>query len=344
MPTFFRRRVPTSAAAGLLLARASSGYVAEDAPARHATVAQVGQLAWDEPRGAASCGGTVLMIDDRRVDAAANLSLAKHPYYNKAFALNRLYATRHNLSFVLVRPTAGEWLAGQPRSPACAAQKGDFCAGMCPAWCRLKIIRRVVAQLLARPRPEPAGAACHWLLYIDSDAYVREQHTDFTSVLGAPRHADVHLAIAREEPPAGAFRSNRRRAHGVRVPSLNAGVLFVRASAWSEALLDVWMRAPELPVCEPFRRSWPCEQQCLHELLRNRTLLPDGWQRRIATAPTQLFNSPWGSFVRHVWGGPGAELRRRAFDDELRVQGVWRRRAFERLLGEAHAAWVDMPC
>ena len=104
------------------------------------------------------------------------------------------------------------------------------------------------------------------------------------------------------------------------------------------------MRAPELPVCAPFLRSWPCEQQCLHELLRNRTLLPAGWQRRIATAPTQLFNSPWGSFVRHVWGGAGAELRRTAFDDELKVQGVWKRHAYQRLVSSAHAGLVDMPC
>lgn len=328
----------------LLLACLALGYVAEDAVERHATVAQVGTLEWDEPRGAASCGGTVLMIDDRRVDTA-NMTVARNPYYNKAFVLNRLYAARHNLSFVLVRPTAGAWLAAGPAKPStCRAQKGDFCTGLCPAWCRLKIIRSVVAQIAQRRRLEPGRASCHWVLYIDSDAYVREQHTDFTAVLGAARHADVHFAIAREEPPAGGFRSNRKREHGVRVPSLNAGVLFVRASAWAEALLDVWMRAPELPVCAPFVRSWPCEQQCLHELLRNRTLLPDGWQRRIATAPTQLFNSPWGSFVRHVWGGPGSELRRRVFDDELKVQGVWRWRQFERLLQEAHGTWVDLPC
>jgi hypothetical protein len=53
-----------------------------------------------------------------------------------------------------------------------------------------------------------------------------------------------------------------------------------------------WAHAPETAVCAPFRQSWPCEQQCLHELLRNRSLLPRGWRQRIATAPMQLFNSP----------------------------------------------------
>ena len=84
------------------------------------------------------------------------------------------------------------------------------------------------------------------------------------------------------------------------------------------------MRAAQLPVCAPFRQEWPCEQQCLHELLRNRTLLPEGWRTRIASAPMQLFNSPHGQFIRHVWGGATGtwgssfDLRRKAFDDELR--------------------------
>lgn len=58
----------------------------------------------------------------------------------------------------------------------------------------------------------------------------------------------------------------------------------------------------------------------------------------------QLFNSPWGSFVRHVWGGPGVELRKKLFDDELRVQGVWRKRRFEQLVIEAQSHSMDMPC
>ena len=30
--------------------------------------------------------------------------------------------------------------------------------------------------------------------------------------------------------------------------------------------------------------------------------------------------------------------------DELKVQGVWRRRQFDRLFDEAVSTWVDMPC
>lgn len=273
-----------------------SEYVAQDADERQRTVAQVSRLSWRPgfARTPRACNGTLVMMDDRR-DAVASrpngTKVERSPYYQKSIVLNFLYATRHGLGFMLVRPTAGQW-GLRPSG-----------AGLCPAWCRVKILASLVAarQGLGSGRCGPDG---HWLVYIDGDAYVREQDIDLLTRLGDPLNSDTHFAIAREEPPAGAFRSPRRRPHGVRTPSLNAGVLFVRASTFSAQLLASWMRAADLPVCAPFRQSWPCEQQCLHELLRNRTLLPRLWRDRIATAPMQLFNSPWGGFIRHVWGGP----------------------------------------
>ena len=38
------------------------------------------------------------------------------------------------------------------------------------------------------------------------------------------------------------------------------------------------------------------------------------------------------------------QLRKRVFDDDLRVQGVWRRRQFERLVEQAQSSWIDMAC
>ena len=305
-------------------------YVAEDGDARRGTVSQVAQLNFDPPAASRRCNATIVMMDDRRhVPLSNNSNFSKDiGYFHKAMMLNLLYAQRHGMSFLIVRPTAAmedSWLDGGPRQR------------LCPAWCRVKILASLVASRLA-------ANGCHWVLYIDSDAYIREQHVDFLERLDTPANRDVHFAFAREELPAGGFRSPRKRSHGVRVPSLNAGVLFVRASAWSARLLAVWMRAAQLPVCAPFRQQWPCEQQCLHELLRNRTLLPEGWRTRIASAPMQLFNSPHGQFIRHVWGGPGVELRRRAFDDELRVQGVWRWKQMHALVESAKRQWIDRPC
>ena len=308
-------------------------YLAEDGDARRGTVSQVAQLIFELPAASRRCNATIVMMDDRRHVPLANNS-KDIGYFHKAMMLNLLYAQRHGMSFLIVRPTAAmedSWLVGGPRQR------------LCPAWCRVKILASLVASRLA-------AHGCHWVLYIDSDAYIREQHVDFLELLDTPANRDVHFAFAREELPAGGFRSPRKRSHGVRVPSLNAGVLFVRASAWSARLLAVWMRAAQLPVCAPFRQEWPCEQQCLHELLRNRTLLPEGWRTRIASAPMQLFNSPHGQFIRHVWGGATGmwgssfDLRRKAFDDELRVQGVWRWKQIQALVESAQSQWIDSSC
>ena len=59
----------------------------------------------------------------------------------------------------------------------------------------------------------------------------------------------------------------------------------------------------------------------------------------LLTAYSARVSLSWG----HA-GGPGVELRKRVFDDELRVQGVWRRKQFERLVRQAQATWMDMPC
>ena len=256
----------------LLVRVATVAYVAQDGASRRATVDQVRELSFEPERPRRRCNATIVMMDDRREVAVANSS-KETAYFHKAFALNYLYAARHGMEFMVVRPVKAmhdSWLGA---------------SGLCPAWCRVKILAALVASHRLRH-------GCHWVLYIDSDAFLNEHHVNWLDGLDTARNADVHVAIAREELPAGGFRSPRKRPHGVRVPSLNAGVLFVQASEWASRFLAAWLRAAELPLCEPFRQSWPCEQQCFHELLRNRSLLPEGWRTRIATAPMQLFNSP----------------------------------------------------
>ena len=58
-------------------------------------------------------------------------------------------------------------------------------------------------------------------------------------------------------------------------------------------------------------------------LTDQRHLLPRGAEERIVHVPMQHFNSPWGRYARHIWGGEGVRLRASVYDDELRVQGVW---------------------
>ena len=50
--------------------------------------------------------------------------------------------------------------------------------------------------------------------------------------------------------------------------------------------------------------------------------VPDA-ARKVRVVPMQLFNSPWGEFVRHIWGGHGKDLKRHTYDDALHIHGVW---------------------
>lgn len=105
--------------------------------------------------------------------------------------------------------------------------------------------------------------------------------------------------------------------------ALNTGVLFLLASNWTSELLHAWASL-EKTACSGklFRRQ--AEQKCFERLLTDqRHLLPRGADERVVHVPMQHFNSPWGRFARHLWGGTGVELRASVYDDELRVQGVW---------------------
>lgn len=207
-----------------MLTQLTREYVADDEPGRLATVRQVSELHWEGDKQVnpnLRCMGTILMMDNRLHPMTNHSQRKDVPYYQKSFALNYLYAMRHNMQFLIAHPTPDEWLTDGPNQ-------------LCPAWCRVKILTARVKALLGR-------GGCHWLLYIDSDAYLREQHVNFLSRLNMQSNSNVHIAIAREEPPAGALRA-KPRAHGVQVASLNAGVLFIKASSWSAAFLSAWMQ------------------------------------------------------------------------------------------------------
>ena len=132
-------------------------------------------------------------------------------YYHKTFALNQLYASKHGLDLLLVRPTQGEWLKANAASPR---------DGLCPAWCRIKILANQIVRVLRNNRQGGGGA--HWIVYIDSDAYVREQHVKFLPAYSSqqqrlqsattplsdspPLQSDLHqqsiYCISREQTPA----------------------------------------------------------------------------------------------------------------------------------------------
>ena len=75
-----------------------------------------------------------------------------------------------------------------------------------------------------------------------------------------------------------------------------------------------------------------------------RRMLPSDAEDKILHAPMQAFNSPWGRYARHVWGGEGAYLRTTVFDDELRVQGIWSAVQQQALVDEARVGGGGKTC
>lgn len=250
--------------------------------------------------GRARCAATLIMTENR--------PLAASSYWTKTIALNALFAQRQNHSFVLVRPPAGD-------------TKNAL-------WCK-------VPAMLAELR-RVGTSECRWLAFFDSDSYVREQSLGLDEMLASHGVDErTHFVLAREEPrPSLNFSTSFL---------LNTGVVFVRASARGAALLKEWADMRRTCKGSLFHRQ--PEQKCLERMLINHVAAEGGGrgaakEHGVMLAPMGLFNSPWGRYVRHVWGGPGSELRSTIYDDELRVQGVWSRPQLDRLLVRAQSTVV----
>jgi len=247
-----------------------------------------------------SCGATIVMTENRALRPSA--------YWTKAIALNALFATRQNHSFVLVRPPEGDTKSA--------------------LWCK-------VPAMLAELRRIGTNG-CSWVAFFDSDAYVREQSLGLDAMLA--RHGvdeQTHFVIAREE--------SRPSINFSTTFLLNTGVVFVRASERGASLLQEWAGMRRSCTGRQFHRQ--PEQKCLERMLLNaesarRHAAGDG-ASGVMLAPMGLFNSPWGRYVRHVWGGPGSEMRPTIYDDELRVQGVWNDAQLDRLLARARRMEVQ---
>jgi len=221
---------------------------------------------------------------------AESRELSVDGYWTKAIALNYEYALHHGYGFVLVLP------------PAHLPVKKLV-------WCK---IRALLEEMRSRLH---ASAQCTWLAYLDSDAFLatREPLPALLHHHGVDDGVDFVLAREEAEPE-----------HNFTMPFLlNTGVLFVRASAWSAAMLRAWDEGHKSLACQRFHRQ--SEQQCLERLLLgdDRAGLPHPGVRRVAISPMRLFNSPWGRYVVHIWGDPPVRNRRQlVFGQALEARGV----------------------
>jgi len=212
-------------------------------------------------------------------------------------------------------------------------------------WLKLLYLKHRLAEL-------STSSACSWVLYLDTDAIVRESDlplSDFLGDLSAryPSIKNTSAIFAQEDSIPAAFASGdaslfsflentRPRRKGFISPwhHVNAGVFFLKAGAQSEALVDAWLESGRHD--QRARNRWPAEQGTLTELLfpgRYNTTLPPcpchaevaphaSLQGSFAVVNFTEMNGPWGRFVKHDWSGPGGERRVSDFEEELMRIGV----------------------
>jgi len=160
------------------------------------------------------------------------------------------------------------------------------------------------------------GDRCTWLLFLDSDAFVRQTDLSIPGYLAnlAWRYGIKHNVAAIfaqnrdiQRPdhlyvgPVTGFKAN--------VHWVNAGVFFVQANAQSRRLFESWQVLGHNSK-DGLRRSWPGETGVITELVRPglysyaRT---SDWGTRNFTKEVALvdmveIDSPWGRYVQHIWG------------------------------------------
>eukprot|EP00316_Scyphosphaera_apsteinii_P009507 CAMPEP_0119335422 /NCGR_PEP_ID=MMETSP1333-20130426/89582_1 /TAXON_ID=418940 /ORGANISM="Scyphosphaera apsteinii, Strain RCC1455" /LENGTH=235 /DNA_ID=CAMNT_0007345971 /DNA_START=68 /DNA_END=772 /DNA_ORIENTATION=- len=132
-------------------------------------------------------------------------------------ALNYQYAERHNISFTYARPNPGPWLL----------------AGSKPNWCKLKLL---VDLMKNRLRTE---SSCHWIAFLDSDAFVREQHVHFLDLFPAVEDPDAEFVLSLDS--INHKNEKVQQAQGLVAPAhVNTGVMFLKATYPMLSFMRAW--------------------------------------------------------------------------------------------------------
>ena len=292
--------------------------------------------------GVRSCLGEIVYFDDRlqpsKVPANNSaVGISKLPFWWRVLVATQLYARRANVCQLVVA-----W----PEDFS-SAKQGSIASGRGASWCKLSYLIARVRARVDRCEEQAGGcseATLPWMLFLDSDAFVRETQQNFVDALNAQELTGVEILVTREEavPELGFHKAFE----------INTGVMFIHASRWTLTFLEAWLAERE-SSCADLREVMPGEQGCLIRLLHAKyPHLPAGTDTRLRLLPMRPFNSPWGSFIRHFWSaawylrgppqkhGPSVDL----ITDELSLHGVFSRKQFDTELREALRGATSHTC
>ena len=195
-------------------------------------------------------------------------------------ALNKFYADRHRYEFRFY------WHAVH--------------TGIDPIWIKVSL----AVKLFHEDAGEPT-----LILLMDSDAFVASPDVDLPWWLrfnGIDFNVtQFSIMLAQESKVPNRFQDPLY---------WNAGVLYMYkdvsgSQRHRDALeaLKIWEAAPCQPVCAHLRWNPKLDQGCLEILYKTNPFIGRVVNR--TELHMNVFNGPWGQFVRHLWGGVGIELR-----------------------------------
>eukprot|EP00928_Gymnodinium_smaydae_P063719 TRINITY_DN47214_c0_g1_i1.p1 TRINITY_DN47214_c0_g1~~TRINITY_DN47214_c0_g1_i1.p1 ORF type:complete len:292 (-),score=39.39 TRINITY_DN47214_c0_g1_i1:103-978(-) len=284
-------------------------------------------LRWLAAQELARCRFEILTLDDRPL--ARNVGeLKSNDHRSMTAVLNQAYASHWGYSFNIVH-----WNWSRVRR----SRYRRFH----PAWGKVFFLHNRLRELEAASANGAEGAsACTWLLYLDSDAYVREFDVPLPIFLQglAERYASLG-SLLRLQPasdgvgagsahavagsaqmqlaPGAIFTRERSVAHAVdgnfrpRRAWINSGVFLLRAGKKAAMLIDDWLALGDA-ADDKLRHAWPWDQVALTELLRPGAFPWTRWSLNAsshnlsgvaALVDMVEMNSPWGRFVQHLWAG-----------------------------------------
>ena len=269
-----------------------------------------------------------------RASAKCSATSVAQAWLSGAIAINAAYASVHSHRFRYVQ------------------QQASLRGGWARAWNK-------VFYLQERARRGVRKGRCHWMLLLDSDAFVHSPTIPLSSYLAdvAARYhlpASVSAVFTREQDlPSVGFTHEEPRPEN-RVMWVNPGVLL--ADVGKQQTLDLatkWLQAGL--AARRLRHTWPAEMGALTELLLPGSYVParavhrePGRDGEIAAAlgtkaasvalinMTEM-NSPWGTFVEHVFSNRmrGSLLGAHLWEGLLRLPGGWNATGFGQHLENA---------
>ena len=213
-----------------------------------------------------------------------------------------------------------------------------------------------------------------WLIYLDSDSYVRRVDTRVEEFLSAhpmytpleAEDAQSSLLLKEEGNTPKALKKARKVVNateevfallaaevplpvvlqGIAPDSwVNTGVIFFNLRhKLSNFLLTEWTRSVTSGICDGrFRFDRIAEQTCLNTMFfaKNEQF---GYMKHIALQEDPArFNSPVGDYVRHTWGGNSGGFTFLLFGSELISMGYRSTRQIHNLLREMVASGAVRP-